>query len=163
HTPNYHFRGRKSDVWEGGHHVPFLVRWPSNIKAGTSTDETTCLSDLLATCADLLGKPMPVGVGEDSVSMWPAFQDKISVAPLRDHTIHHSINGVFALRQGPWKFIDNAGSGGWSSNGKAAPGPNAPKVQLYKLDDDIGEQKNRWADEPQKVAALKQLLEESKK
>ncbi len=162
HRPNYHFRGRKSDVWEGGHRVPFLVRWPGNVQAGSTSAETTTLPDLLATVADITGTSLPDGAGEDSVSMWPALRGDTIEKPLREHTIHHSINGVFALRQGPWKFIDSAGSGGWSSNGKAKPGPGAPPVQLYNLDQDVGEQDNRWEDAPEKVAALKALLSKVK-
>ena len=163
HRPNYHFRGRKSDVWEGGHHIPFLVRWPAKVEAGTATKQTTCLTDLLATCADIVKGDLPEGAGEDSVSMLPAFMGEAGTTPLRPHTVNHSINGIFAVREGPWKFIDAPGSGGWSSNGKNKPGPDAPRVQLYNLDADIGEKHNLWADEPDRVAAMKATLEAIKR
>ncbi len=163
HRPNYIFRGRKSDVWEGGHHVPFFVRWPDHVKAGSASTEVTTLTDLLATVADIVGAPLPDGAGPDSVSMLSALEGKAGADALRDYTIHHSIDGVFAVRQGPWKFIDSAGSGGWSSNGKSAPGPDAPRVQLYNLTDDIGETTNLWSAMPEKVDALGALLEASKK
>jgi arylsulfatase A len=163
HRPNHHFRGRKSDVWEGGHRVPFLVRWPERVAAASTSAETTTLPDLLATVSNIVGAPLPDGAGPDSVSMWPVLQGLNSFAPLRQHTVNHSINGVFAIRQGPWKFIDSAGSGGWSSRGKATPGPKAPKVQLYNLARDVGEKNNLWDQEPERVAAMKTLLEEVKR
>jgi arylsulfatase A-like enzyme len=162
HRPNHHFRGRKSDAWEGGHRVPFIVRWPAQVTAGSTTAETTCLTDLLATVADLLGAPLPEGAGQDSVSMLPTLLGERREKPLRDFTVHHSIDGTFALRQGPWKFIDGPGSGGWSSQGPNAPGPDAPPVQLYNLDTDIGETKNLWEAEPEKLAELRALLETCK-
>lgn len=158
HRPNHHFRGRKSDVWEGGHRVPFLVRWPARVEAGTGTAEITCLTDLLATVAAIVGVSLPEGAGEDSVSMLPALLGEARETPLREYTVHHSIDGSFALRQGPWKFIDGPGSGGWSSNGKNAPGPASPPVQLYNLDEDIGERHNLWEAEPERVAALQARL-----
>ena len=82
--------------------------------------------------------------------------------PLRDYTVHHSIDGTFALRKGPWKFIDAPGSGGWSSGGPNAPKPGDPPVQLYNLDQDIGEQRNLWEAEPEKLAELRALLEACK-
>jgi arylsulfatase A len=162
HRPNHTFRGRKSDAWEGGHHVPLLVRWPEKVKPGTSTDEVTCLTDLLATVADIVGVPLPNGAGSDSVSMLPVLLDVPREAPLRKFTVHHSIEGSFALRRGPWKLIDSAGSGGWSSNGPNAPRPQDPPVQLYNLDHDPGEQNNRWESEPEILAELRALLESSK-
>jgi len=158
HRPNHHFRGRKSDVWEGGHRVPFFARWPGNVKPGARTDETTCLTDLLATVADMAGAPLPPGAGQDSVSMLPALLGKKRDKPLRDYTVHHSIDGTFALRRGPWKFIDGPGSGGWSSQGPNAPGPGDPPVQLYNLAEDMGEEKNLWEAEPEKLAELRALL-----
>jgi arylsulfatase A-like enzyme len=158
HRPNHHFRGRKSDVWEGGHRVPFLVRWPAAVTAGTQTDEVTCLTDLLATCADIVGAPLPEGAGEDSVSMLPVLKGQVPDKPLRAFTVHHSIDGTFALRSGPWKYIEGPGSGGWSSRGKAAPKEGDPPVQLYNMDTDMGETRNLWKDEPETLETMKALL-----
>jgi len=163
HRPNHHFRGRKSDVWEGGHRVPFLVRWPANVTPNSSSSEVTCLTDLLATVAEITGSALPEGAGEDSISMLPALLNRKRDEPLREFTVHHSINGVFALRKGPWKFIDSPGSGGWSSNGKGAPRPDAPPVQLYNLESDISEQDNRWETESDLLSELSDLLESCKR
>lgn len=162
HRPNYHFRGRKSDVWEGGHHVPFIVRWPGVVAAGSTSAETTCLTDLLATVADILDKPLPEKTAMDSVSMLPALRGEALEKPLRDFTVHHSIDGTFALRQGPWKFIDGPGSGGWSSQGANAPKADDPRVQLYNLHDDLGETHNLAMEMPDKVAEMLALLESCK-
>ena len=162
HRPNHHFRGRKSDAWEGGHRVPFIVRWPAQVSAGATSSETICHTDLLATLADMLDVPLPAGAAQDSISLLPALLGEQRDKPLRDFTVHHSIDGTFALRQGPWKLIDGPGSGGWSSHGANAPGPGAPTVQLYNLDDDIGETKNLSVAMPEMVAQLRVLLEACK-
>lgn len=162
HRPNHHFRGRKSDVWEGGHHVPFLARWPEKVAAGTTSEQVTCLTDLLATVADIAGTPLPASAGRDSVSMLPLLLGETGGEPLRKFTIHHSIDGTFALRSGPWKFIDGPGSGGWSSRGNNAPKPDDPPVQLYNLAGDIGEQNNLMQDHPEKLAELRGMLEACK-
>jgi len=162
HRPNHHFRGRKSDAWEGGHRVPFIVRWPAQVSAGATSAETICHTDLLATLADMLDAPLPPGAAQDSVSLLPALLGEQRDKPLRDFTIHHSIDGTFALRQGPWKFIDGPGSGGWSSQGTNAPGPGTPPVQLYNLDTDIAERRNLWEAEPEKLAELRELLDTCK-
>lgn len=162
HRPNHHFRGRKSDAWEGGHRVPFIVRWPARIAPGATSEETICHTDLFATMADLLNAPPPEGAAPDSVSIVPALLGEKRDKPLRDFTVHHSIDGTFALRQGPWKLIDAPGSGGWSSQGENAPANDAPPVQLYHLEQDPGETTNRWAEEPARVAAMKALLERCK-
>lgn len=159
HQPSHIFRGYKADIFEGGHRVPFLVRWPGRVPAGTRTDQLGCLADLLATCADLLGVELPGNAGEDSVSLLPAFlgTDK---GPLREAVVHHSSNGSFAIRQGPWKLILCPGSGGWSEPRPGSPAEaSLPSVQLYDLSQDIGEQVNLQAARPEVVLRLRSLLE----
>jgi arylsulfatase A len=159
HNPSYHFRGTKADIFDGGHRVPFLVRWPARVKAGTTNDQLICQSDLFATCADILGKKLPDHVAEDSVSILPALSGKAK-RPLREAIVHSSINGAFAIRQGQWKLELCADSGGWS---KPQPGSAAasglPPVQLYDLSRDIGETNNVQAEHPKIVARLTKLLE----
>jgi arylsulfatase A-like enzyme len=127
-----------------------MARWPGKIKGGTRSDQTICHVDLLATCAEVIGAKLPANAGEDSFSILPALRGDLD-KPLREATVHHSANGTFAIRQGKWKLVLAAHSGGWS-----APRPNAknlaelPSVQLYDLELDIGEQKN-VADENQAV------------
>ncbi|GIX04739.1 MAG: arylsulfatase [Planctomycetaceae bacterium] len=159
HNPSHVFRGTKADIYEGGHRVPFLVRWPGVIAPGGRSARLICLTDVLATLADVLGHPLPDEAAEDSVSFWPTLRG--NEQPPRTAVVHHSIDGSFAIRQGPWKLALCPGSGGWSA---PAPGRHdtsmLPAVQLFHLDQDIGEQHNLQAEHPQHVAELTQLLTE---
>ena len=160
HNPSGPWRGHKADIWEGGHRVPYIARWPARVKPGTSSDEIICLSDLLATSAAIVGAKLPGNAGEDSVSILPALLGEKSKQPLRTATIHHSIQGEFAIRQGPWKLALCPGSGGWSApNDQAAFKQGLPRVQLYNLAKDPGETNNLQAAHPETVATLKKLLE----
>ena len=114
HYPNAHFRGSKSDLWDGGHRVPFIVRWPAVVEPGSSSDAIICLTDLMATAADLSGAFVPGDAGEDSVSFAPALRGE-PIVTSREGIVHHSVNGQFAIRRGDWKLIFSAGSGGWTS------------------------------------------------
>ena len=161
HRANLHFSGKKSDVWEGGHRVPFIVRWPQAIAAHTQSDDVICTTDLLATCAELTGQTMTANEGEDSYSMLPLLKGEKQTGPLREATIHHSVNGTFAIRKGKWKFIDAKGSGGWSlPEDQVAEG--APEGQLYNLPTDPSEQSNLYTQHPEIVSELKALLEKYK-
>ena len=160
HYPSARFRGYKSDVWDGGHRVPFLVRWPGNIKTNSQSAQIVCLSDLLATCADLLHAKLPANAGEDSVSLLPAFlgADK---QPLHEAIVNHSGgNGRFAIRQGNWKLELCPGSGGWGQPGDAdALKEGLPPIQLYNMHDDVGEKINVEGKNTQVVTNLVKLLE----
>jgi len=140
HYPSAEFRGYKSDIWDGGHRVPFLVRWPGKVKAGSHSDQIVCLSDLMATCADILGAKLPDNAGEDSISILPALLGTAK-APLHEAIVHHSIKGRFAIRQGKWKLELCPGSGGWEMpSDDAAFKEGLPTIQLYNMHDDVGEQ-----------------------
>ena len=160
HNPSAHFRGTKADIFEGGHRVPFIARWPGKIKAGSTSDQLICLNDLMATCAEIIGAKLPDNAGEDSVSILPALLGKAK-QPLREALVHHSINGSFAIREGNWKLAFCADSGGWS-----APRPGnsearqLPALQLYDLSKGIGETTNVHDEHPEVVARLTKLLEQ---
>lgn len=158
HFPSANFRGYKADIWEGGHRVPFLVRWPGHVKAGTTSDRLICHTDLMATVASVLDIPLPDTAGQDSVSILPALEGK-ATQPLREAVVHHSIEGEFSIRQGKWKLALCAGSGGWGKPGDAqALKLGSPAVQLYDMTTDPSETKNVQAEHPQVVAQLTQLL-----
>ncbi|MCK4579146.1 MAG: arylsulfatase [Candidatus Marinimicrobia bacterium] len=159
HKANYIFRGMKSDVWEGGHRVPLLVKWPNVIQGDSRSDQMACLTDMLATFAELTGKDMPWNTGEDSFSFLYALEGKNPTWPVRYTMINHSANGLFALRNGEWKFIDGRGSGGWSYEGKETEPPG----QLYNLTNDPGETANLYNQYPEKVEEMKNMLEMYKK
>jgi arylsulfatase A len=159
HHPSGLFRGSKADIFEGGHRIPFIARWSGRVKAGSTCDDTICLTDLMATVAAIVGDTLPGGVGEDSVSILP---DLLGTAagPAREATVHHSINGSFAIRQGSWKLILCPDSGGWSPpRPGSAAAKGLPPVQLYDLARDLGERRNLQADHPEIAERLSQLLE----
>jgi len=159
HYPSYHFRGYKADIWDGGHRIPFIARWPGKVQPGAVCDDTIGLMDLMATSAQIVQVKLPDTAAEDSVSILP---DLLGTAtgPVREALVHHSINGSFALRQGAWKLELCRGSGGWS-----APRPGSaqektlPSVQLYDMQNDVGEQHNVQAAHPDVVRQLTKVLE----
>jgi len=151
HFPSGPLRGYKSDAWEGGHRVPFIARWPGVVQPGSRCDQLVHQTDLLATVADLLGAELPPDAGEDSFSLLPLL--KGADRPVREHAVSQSIGGVLALRRGDWKLIFGKGSGGGSQ------GSVATKGQLYDLAHDLGERQNLYAEQPERVAALTQLME----
>jgi arylsulfatase A-like enzyme len=159
HDPSAGFRGHKADVYDGGHRVPFIVRWPGKVKPGTTSDQLTCLTDLMATCADVLGAKLPDAAGEDSFSFLSALDGR-ATGPLREAVVHHSMNGSFAVRQGNWKLALCPGSGGWS---RPRPGRDdaskLPPVQLYDMAADPGERTNVHDQHPEVVARLTRLLD----
>ena len=159
HNPSAQFRGTKADIFEGGHRIPFLVRWPARVKPGTTSDQLICLTDLFATCAGILEQKLPDAAAVDSVSILPALTGQ-ATAPLREAVVSHSINGSFAIRQGLWKLELCADSGGWSDPKPGTPAAaKLPPVQLYDLASDIAEAHNVAAEHPEMVARLTQMLE----
>jgi arylsulfatase A-like enzyme len=163
HYPSYIYRGYKSDIFEGGHRIPLLARWPRRITAGSSSNETVCLTDLLATCASILGAELPADAGEDSYDILPALLGQPLAQPIREATVHHAGDGSFSIRQGRWKLEKTGSSGGYSN---LAPEEvrrrNLPPIQLYDLDADIGETRNIYDRFPEVVARLDALLESYK-
>ena len=158
HKPSHIYRGHKADIYEGGHRVPFIVHWPAKVKAGSISHETICLTDLMATAAAITGAKVPDNSAEDSVSILPALvgEDK----KLREATVHHSINGSFAIRQGDWKLILCPGSGGWSApRPKEAYQKKLPVIQLYNLKSDPAESNNVYKANPTIVKSLYSLLQ----
>ena len=159
HFASAQFRGYKSDVWDGGHRVPFFVRWPGKVKPGSQSAQLICLTDLLATCAEIFGARLPDTAAEDSGSILPALLGA-DHAPVHEAVVHHSINGRFSIRQGRWKLELCSGSGGWGKPvDNAAQQQGLPELQLYDLNADVGEVKNVQADHPEIVARLTDLLE----
>lgn len=156
HYCNHHFRGQKSDAWDGGHRVPFIARWPGRIPAGSRCSQTICLTDCFATCARVAGASYDHEAGEDSYNVLPLLCGHTG-QPIREATVHHSIDGSFAIRRGPWKLVCCPGSGGWSAPSHEQP-VEAPQRQLYHMDDDHGETVNRAEEHPQIVAELETLL-----
>jgi arylsulfatase A len=148
HFPSGPLRGYKADAWDGGHRVPFIVRWPGEVKGGTRCDALVQQSDLMATFAEALGTKVPAGAGEDSVSLLPLLRG--SEKPSRQFAVSCALSGLPALRRGSWKIIFGQGGGGYDK-GKPA---GVPPGQLYDLASDLGETRNLWAEKPELVAEL---------
>ncbi|MDT8300533.1 MAG: sulfatase-like hydrolase/transferase [Sedimentisphaerales bacterium] len=162
HYPNGDLRGVKADAWDGGHREPFIARWPGRIPAGTTNDEIICLTDLMATCAAIVGAQLPDNAAEDSFNILPALSGQKLNKPIRDAIVHHTLSGMFAIRQGKWKLILGLGSGGFTKPQKIEPKPAGPKGQLYNLEDDLTESNNLWSKHPEIVDRLTKLLEKYK-
>lgn len=156
HNPCGELRGHKADIYEGGHRVPFVVRWPAQVKPNTVTSRLTCQTDFISTCADILGVELADNSGVDSVSFLPTLKDPSKVE--RDAVVHHSINGSFAIREGDWKLILCKGSGGWTYPTPGDAPADFPDVQLFNLAEDIGETNNLQAEYPERVIAMTKVL-----
>lgn len=164
------WRGAKRDAWEGGHRVPFIARWPGRIPAGTVSDETLCLVDLLATCAALLGTELPRDAGEDSYNILPALLDAPRDGPIRQATILRSMFGKFAIRRGDWVFIDapsgednaRAGEPDWFKQERGYK-PHSFPGELYNLRTDPAQRTNLYGERPDMVERLKSLLDRYKR
>lgn len=160
HDPSYVFRGHKADIFEGGHRIPFIATYPDRIPANTQSDETICLTDFMRTCASMINEPLPENAAEDSYDLLPILTDSDYATPLREATIHHSVNGSFAIRSGKWKLLFCPGSGGWSyPTPQEAKAQNLPAVQLYDLETDAAEATNLAAQYPKVVDSLTQLMQ----
>jgi arylsulfatase A-like enzyme len=159
----------KRDQWEGGHRVPFITRWPAKIAPAKRSDQTACLTDLMATFAAITGAKLPDDAAEDSVDLLPVLLGKDGGKPVRDYTLHQTWTFDLAIRQGDWKYLDHQGSGGnrYDQRSPLAPfilpddAPDAPG-QLYNLANDPGETKNLYLRHPEIVKKLKALLEQTK-
>ncbi|MBV9081287.1 MAG: sulfatase-like hydrolase/transferase, partial [Acidobacteriaceae bacterium] len=161
HRANANWKGEKADIWDGGHRIPFLIRWPNRVPAGRVSDELGCLSDLMATLAAILGIRLPSNAAEDSYNLLPAWLGK-NTKPVRPDIIHHSVDGMFAIRRGDWKLAQGLGSGGFSPPARVDPGPGGPKGQLYDLGHDPEEKNNLYQKRPDMVDSLATLLDKYK-
>ncbi len=158
HDSNNGYRGHKADIFEGGHRVPLLMQWPATIKGASTVSQTVSLNDFMATFAGIVGYDLKDNEAEDSYNLLPVLLNPSTKPAIREATVHHSINGSFAIRKGDWKLILAAGSGGWSfpTPGKAEEG--LPPLQLYNLKKDPSEKNNLQDQFPTLVEELKMLL-----
>jgi len=166
HDANNGWRGMKADIWEAGHRVPFIARWPGTIEPGSISQQTLCLTDIFATCVEALGEDLPDDAAEDSISFLSVLNGQ-ATQPVREAIVHHSLGGTFAIRQGDWKLVlGNLGSGGFTAPRNLRPGsedaPEGIGGQLYNLSNDPAEQHNVWAENPEVVDELTALLERYK-
>lgn len=158
HFPSANLRGSKADLWDGGHRVPFIVRWPGKVRPQSESNQLVCLSDLMATFAEYFSVKLPNDTAEDSISFLPALFGQ-PVANPRTDIVHHSVAGHFSIRQDKWKLLLAPGSGGWTGpKDKAAIKAGLPEIQLYDMSTDVGEVNNLAKHHPQIVSSLLDLL-----
>ena len=140
--------------------MPFIARWKGRIVPGETIDELLCLTDIYASLAELAGQEPDEVEAEDSYSFLPLLRGEELVEPPRDSIVHHSVNGVFAVRRGPWKLIEGLGSGGFTQPASIEPEEGGAQGQLYNLEDDPAESNNLWLERPDIVKELAALLDE---
>lgn len=169
HKVNGPFSGQKTEVLEGGVHVPLLVRWPGVVRPGSQSGHLVALTDMLATLADFHRKPLPWNAGEDSFSFLHELLGKKATRPVRENVVVDGKNGLFGIRQGPWKFIAGQGGGGYDwkegENVRMAPHqweykaePGKPPGQLYNLEQDSAENQNLYETRQDVVVPLRAKL-----
>jgi arylsulfatase A len=162
HSPNGPLRGFKGDIWEAGHRIPMIVKWPEKIKPGQVRTDLICQVDFMATLANLIGYDLPADAAEDSFDFTAVFLDEEYHDPVRETLVNHSVDGSFALRKGNWKLIFTDRSGGFS-NGLSPEGFGIETPgQLYNLADDLGEKLNLYEQYPKMVRELTILLDKIK-
>lgn len=143
HRPYPPLRESKRSIYEGGHRVPFVVRWPGVSKPGSVSDGVGCLNDLMATVADIVHARLPGNAGEDSVSLLPLLRSSQTDFPLREATVHQSAGGDLAIRKGSWKLI-------FHSDGHR---------ELFHLQDDLSEERDVFSDNPEVVEHLTRTMQ----
>ncbi len=160
HDSSGGLRGMKADAWEGGHRMPFIVRWPGKVAPGAVSDQTLCFTDLLATFAALTGYPRKADEGPDSYDFSKVLLGtQPAETPVRPHLAMQSGGGFMTVREGEWKLIEGLGSGGFSEPKKVRPKPGEPTAQLFDLKNDPGESMDVTAVHPEIVARLRATLE----
>ena len=155
----------KADAWENGHRMPFIVRWPEVVKAGSTTDQNICFTDLMATFAEITGTKLQGSEGPDSFSILPVLKGmQPEEEPIRGPIVLQAGRGLSTIRSGKWKFINGMGSGGFSKPSSIKVNPDDPvKGQLYDMEKDRGETNNLYSEFPEVVSELAKKMAEIKK
>lgn len=158
HDQNYIYRGHKADIYEGGHRIPFLVRWPGVVKPAARTKQLVGQIDFFATAAEIVGATLPPEAAPDSISFLPVLTGAATQL-IRDSIVSQSIQGQFAIRDGQWKLCLGPDSGGWS---EPKPGQvdvsKSPTMQLFNLADDPAEEKNLVTEHPERAERMQKNL-----
>ncbi|WP_066219900.1 sulfatase family protein [Formosa haliotis] len=158
HYSCMNFKGGKRDIYEGGHRVPFLMRWPETIKAGSVVNTPVCQTDYLATIADIVGAKLPDTAAEDSFSLYHYLKNPSTDIDAERPVIHHAFTGHFAIREGKWKLNMLRGSGGSLKPILIEPKPGEALYELYDMENDPGETKNLYFQHPEIVNRLKSKI-----
>ena len=158
HKAAGNLKGMKGDIYEGGHRIPFIVRWPGKIKAGSKSDNPNTLANFYATMAEYFG------TSSKAVDSYSIFKELVEIGhtPKVNAIVHHSSNGHFALRKGKWKLIEKLGSGGFSRPSSVKTSAGTAQERLFNLENDLAESVDLSKDEPQKLEQLKRTLDSLK-
>ncbi len=162
HWSSHPHRGLKRDIYEGGHRVPFIVKWPGVVQGGRDCDALVSQIDLMATFASATDFELPNGSAEDSHDLVPLLKGE--VARVRRTHVHNTRKGQYAIRDGDWLLI-NAKNGYMSGRNEAwerrhdYPADDGSSVELYNLKTDPGQRENVAAQQPGPVTRLQSLLE----
>ncbi len=159
-------RGGKHDIWEGGFKVPFIVRWPGRVAAGTTSQALIGLVDVFATLAAVVGERQldPTTTAPDSYNVLPAFLEPEPDKPLRPDLVLQSANGVYAIRSGPWKWIEGVPLAPPGKKAAAKTGPKSDQFrpQLFHLPSDPAETTDVSAQHPEIVRRLSATLRQQR-
>ncbi|GAA4095045.1 arylsulfatase [Mucilaginibacter panaciglaebae] len=159
HQSNAGRRGQKGDIYDGGHHIPLIVKWPAKIKKPATYTHTVSLIDMMATFAQLSGQQIAKPYGEDSFSFYEVLMGNVTT-PTREDILYESSRGKLAIKKGDWKYIDCLGSGGFTEPSVLETVKGGPTGQLYNLKADPLESKNLFSQNPERVKELKALLDQ---
>ncbi|MET2985306.1 sulfatase family protein [Aureibaculum conchae] len=158
------FRGLKRDVWEGGHHVPFLIKWPGQIKAGSVSDEVISQVDIMATLASITEIVLPEKAAPDSYNLEPVLKEEKYDAPLREATVHNTYNSKWGVRKGDWLFINDSTGGHRKLPEffKKLTGYTDFTTEgiLFNMKDDSEQRNNLYDQYPEKIIVMDKLLQD---
>lgn len=158
HYPSGEYRGAKADIYEGGHRIPMIVKWPNRMKGDTVCEETVSLVDFIATLSEVVGVPLTDSTGEDSVSNLSLWTNQQNAQKIHEAIVNHSDDGSLAIRKDQWKLVTCPGSGGWSFPKEPEELMGLPEMQLFDLEKDPAETTNIIEDYPEIHRALLLLL-----
>jgi len=157
-------RGLKRDVWEGGHHVPFIIKWPGQVSAGSTSDEVISQVDIMATLAAVTQSDLPANSAPDSYNFLSIAQGESRDSPLREATVQNTSEKIWGLRQNQWLYINH-------KSGEQSKMPDEFKqlrgyedfdsdVLLFDLANDLEQRVNLSEKYPQIVQAMDALLQQ---
>jgi arylsulfatase A-like enzyme len=159
------FRGLKRDVWEGGHHVPFIVKWPGRIKAGSVSNDLISQIDIMATLASITGIDLPQGAAPDSYDLSSILLGKELNSPVREALVHNTYKHIWGMRKGQWLYIND------STGGLRRPPTFFHELKgysdfstdglLFNMKEDPEQRINLYEQYPERVEELEEILEKS--
>ena len=158
------FRGLKQDVWEGGHHVPFIIKWPKQVEANSISNEVISQVDIMATLASITGIDLSKKAAPDSYNFTAVIKGEEYKSPLREATVHNTYKTKWGIRKGKWLYINDQ-SGGHREEPesfKKLKGYTDFKTEglLFDMVNDSEQRVNLYDKHPEKIKEMDKLLQE---